>query len=319
MSIQPGQVIANTAVAIDPLADYISPAVSRTKRKTQADIKPEPESEDEVEDDSVFFLPPLEEAVSYVVESVLDSKLVGRKVLYLVKWEGFDDDEENTWEPEKNLDDCPDKLEDYWKKNEESAGAKRHEEEMDIKDKRKKAKANSNAPFSLVEVKLKSLNKDKLLEAVSEAWATEGDMRAALASVVSVALKPDDPVTDDWEVASDQSLMLSWNWRVVGAANKYKVDISDGALKIGTSRPAEVLLPEPMTISKVYDVEGGEAKLSAKALVAGGLQFDLPNESWRLTFERSKPNAMRLRVEIFAKGSASAKSTHFAFPNPKGE
>jgi len=71
----------------DPLADYISPAVSRTKRKTQAQIVPENEDEDEV-DDSVFFLPPKEEAVSYVVESVLDSKLVGRKVLYLVKW-GF--------------------------------------------------------------------------------------------------------------------------------------------------------------------------------------------------------------------------------------
>ena len=305
----------------DPLADYISPAVSRTKRKTQAVIEPEPDEDEEEPDDSVFFLPPKAEAVSYVVEKILDSKLVGRKVLYLVKWEGFDDEEENTWEPEKNLDDCTEKLEDYWKSNPSSAGGRRHEEEVELKNKRKKAKAALGPPFSLVEGKLKALSKEQLLEAVQAAWAEDGDMRTALATQVSVSLKAEQPgPSDDWEVAFDQELMLAWNWKVVGAGNKYQVDISDGVLKIG-SKLTQVLLPEPMAIAKVYDVDAGEAKLtSKKAPAGGGLQFDgIAGESWVMTFERSMPNAMRLKIDVFAKGSAAAKSTMYAFPNPKSD
>ena len=61
-------------------------------------------------------------AINLVVEAVLDSKQEGRKVLYLVKWEGFDSEEDNTWEPQKNLDDCPEKLERYWKAAPDSVG-----------------------------------------------------------------------------------------------------------------------------------------------------------------------------------------------------
>lgn len=305
----------------DPLANYISPALSRTKRKTQAVIEPEPDEDEEEPDDSVFFLPPKQEAVSYVVEKILDSKLVGRKVLYLVKWEGFDDEEENTWEPEKNLDDCMEKLEDYWKSNPSSAGAKRHEEEVELKNKRKKAKAAAHAPFSLVDAKLKALSREQLLEVVEKAWAEDGDMRTAIAASISVSLKPEEAgPADDWEVAVDQELMLSWNWKVVGAGNKYKVDISDGTLKIGSKLTA-VLLPEPMAIAKVYDVDNGEAKLtSKKAPAGGGLQFDnLSGETWVMTFERSPPNAMRLKIDVFTKGSATSKETLYAFPNPKSD
>jgi hypothetical protein len=78
------------------------------------------------------------------------------------------------------------------------------------------------------------------------------------------------------------------------------LDISDGALTIGSSKPAEVLLPEPMLIAKVYAVEGGEAKLTSDkfgpTVEEKGLQFNLQAESWRMTFERSPPNAMRLRA-----------------------
>ena len=37
-----------------------------------------------------------------------------------------------------------------------------------------------------------------------------------------------------------------------------------------------------------------------------------------MTFERAKPNAMRLRIEVFPKNSSKAKQVIFAFPDPKG-
>ena len=89
---------------------YVNPTVSRTKRKTQAVIIPEREDEEPDDSQFVYFVPPKHEAVSYSVEAVLDSKLVGRKVLYLVKWEGFDGEDDNTWEPQKHLSDCAEKL-----------------------------------------------------------------------------------------------------------------------------------------------------------------------------------------------------------------
>ena len=55
-------------------------------------------SESEGEDDS-------EESEcepDFNVESIVDSKKEGRKTLYLVKWEGFDDTD-NTWEPASNI------------------------------------------------------------------------------------------------------------------------------------------------------------------------------------------------------------------------
>ena len=41
----------------------------------------------------------------YEVEDILDKKIQNRRCIYLVSWKGYDDNE-NTWKPIQNLQDC---------------------------------------------------------------------------------------------------------------------------------------------------------------------------------------------------------------------
>lgn len=50
----------------------------------------------------------------FSVEKIVSKKVVGGKTQYLLKWKGYDSDE-NTWEPEENLD-CQDLLEEFNRK-----------------------------------------------------------------------------------------------------------------------------------------------------------------------------------------------------------
>jgi hypothetical protein len=58
----------------------------------------------------------IEGEVEHEVEAIIDSRLYRGKLEFLVKWEGYTD-EENTWEPEANVEHAKEAVKDFYKKH----------------------------------------------------------------------------------------------------------------------------------------------------------------------------------------------------------
>jgi len=84
----------------------------------------------------------------YVVERVINQRVKNGKLEYLLKWKGYDEDQ-NTWEPSDHLD-CPDLIEDFKernkKKKEEKKKVKETETAEQPKKKRKVVEEEDNKP-----------------------------------------------------------------------------------------------------------------------------------------------------------------------------
>jgi len=74
------------------------------------------------------------EGEEYEVELIRNKRIKKGKNEYLIKWKGYDNEEDDTWEPEDNLD-CKEKIEEFeknYKKGEQKSATKTVTEEEKI-------------------------------------------------------------------------------------------------------------------------------------------------------------------------------------------
>uniref|UniRef100_A0A914C765 Chromo domain-containing protein n=1 Tax=Acrobeloides nanus TaxID=290746 RepID=A0A914C765_9BILA len=96
-----------------------------------------------------------DEIGGYVVEKILDKRIITKgKVEYYIKWKGYDNPSDNTWEPIENCD-CPDLIKEF------EASLKKKEEKKQKADKRKSTSLISKSSNSAKRAKSVEKNTTK--------------------------------------------------------------------------------------------------------------------------------------------------------------
>ncbi|XP_023348010.1 chromobox protein homolog 1 isoform X2 [Eurytemora carolleeae] len=87
------------------------------------------------------------EVEEYEVERILEVRQRKGKTEYLIKWKGYDTEDDNTWEPVENLD-CKDKIEEFNRKKKEKDAKAEEDGKKDEKktEKRKSESAKKEEP-----------------------------------------------------------------------------------------------------------------------------------------------------------------------------
>ena len=93
------------APEMDVEAKELLTTPDETKDDTPDETKEQGEGEGEEDEEDV-----------YKVEAILDMEKRRGKAYFLVKWEGYDGAEDNTWEPEAHLTTCPKLMQDFLSK-----------------------------------------------------------------------------------------------------------------------------------------------------------------------------------------------------------
>jgi len=111
----------------------------------------------------------------FVVEKILEKRIVGGKTEYLVKWKGYGP-EDNTWEPVENLG-CPELIEEFertWRLNQEKSKAKKRPSEADKVDyKENKSGKKTKLPSTKEPVRAEQTGFDRGLQADKIIGATD--------------------------------------------------------------------------------------------------------------------------------------------------
>ncbi|XP_038847169.1 chromobox protein homolog 1b isoform X3 [Salvelinus namaycush] len=132
-----------------PAAADIIPPAPTAPTQSQVTMTTPAEKTQEKKAEDVVPVEEEEEEEEYVVEKVLNRRVVKGRVEYLLKWKGFSDDD-NTWEPEDNLD-CPDLIAQFLQKQKsahESVG-KRKSAETNVEGEESRPKKRKDDPEKL--------------------------------------------------------------------------------------------------------------------------------------------------------------------------
>ena len=92
----------------------------------------------------------MSEEHAFVVEKIINKRIKGEVQQYLVKWQGYDDPSDLTWEPIENLQNCKESIDEY-----ERAHKKKKDK---TKDKITTIYEAQSYPYAMIKI----LNDDKL-------------------------------------------------------------------------------------------------------------------------------------------------------------